>query len=198
MAWSGQHVSALLSAVAGRQWPQATHYKVGHDVAGPNCLLCVHAGRCTHDSREPQFLGTLTHRLFVCPSLQPLHDLHMPVWLMAVVQMYLRPDYTLPSELVLFLTRGLVGHPSAWLSQPAEEATFHWDVRPVDSLVAGKLYVDGSQRDSEAAFCGCCARRGWAFTAVHEGEVVASAHGLPPGKITSIPGTKTWALLQAV
>ena len=71
-------------------------------------------------------------------------------------------------------------------------------MQPADGYVTGKLYVDGSQRDAEARFYGCCARRGWAFTAVDQGKVVASAHGLPPAWIKSIPGTETWALLQAV
>ena len=129
-AWTGQHVGALLSAMSDRQWPQSRHYRVGHDVAGPNCLLCVHAGRCTHDSRDPRFLGSLTHRLFVCPSLQPLRDELMPRWLRDVVQTHLRPDCTLPPELVPLLTRCLVGHPSTWLPRPTEEATFHWHVSP--------------------------------------------------------------------
>ena len=197
-AWTGQHASALLSAIADRQWTQARHYRAGHCVEGPNCLLCVRAGRCTQESRDPRFTGTLTHRLFVCPSLEPEREKHMPAWLRDIVRTHMRPDYTLPSELVVFLTRGLVGHPRAWLPRPAEAGTFHWQVQPADGYVTGKLYVDGSQRDAEARFYGCCARRGWAFTAVDQGKVVASAHGLPPAWIKSIPGTETWALLQAV
>ena len=76
------------------------------------------------------------------------------------MQTHLQPDNTLPPELVMFLTTGMVGHPSAWLPEPSEQATFHWDVRPPDGFVTGKLYMDGSQRDSEAAFCGCCACQG--------------------------------------
>ena len=196
--WTPQHSGALLSAMTDRQWPQARHYKVGHDVEGPNCLLCVHAGRCTQETRDPRFVGTLTHRLYCCPSLQPLRDKHMPVWLRRVVHSHLRSDQSLPSELIPFLTRGLVCHPSAWLPQPAEMDSFHWQVQPADGFVAGKVYVDGSQRDAEPRFFGCCSRRGWAFTAVDGGVVVASAYGLPPAWIRSIPGAETWALLQAM
>ena len=122
----------------------------------------------------------------------------MPSWLKGLVQEHLRPDSTLPTELVPFLTRGLIGHPSAWLPQARAEATFQWAVEPADGYVTGKLYVDGSQLDSEAKFCGCCSRRGWGFTAIDDGKVVAAAYGRPPGMIKTIPGTETWVLLQAM
>ena len=116
---------------------------------------------------------------------------HRPVWT------HLRPDFTLPPELLPFLIRGLVAHPKTWLPEPSKEATFHWQVRPADGPVTGKVYVDGSQQDSTVQFAGCCARRGWSLVAVDQGNVVASAYGLPPGWISSIPATETWALLQA-
>ena len=197
-SWTGQHAGALLSAITNRQWSQAKHFKVGQGVDGPNCLLCVHSGRCTHETRDPAFTGTLTHRLFLCPSLESVRDKHMPTWLRTVVRTHLRTDQTLPPELLLFLTRALVGHPCTWLPRPAEEGTFNWHVQPADGYITGKLYVDGSERDAEARFHKCCARRGWAFTAVDQGEVVASASGLPPDWVRSIPGTETWALLQAM
>ena len=109
--WTRQHAGALRSAMADRQWTQVRHHKVGHDVEGPNWLLCVNAGRCTQSSRDPRFLGTLVHRIFTCPSLEPLRNKHMPEWLRQLVHSHLRDDYTLPPELVLFLTRALVSHP---------------------------------------------------------------------------------------
>ena len=116
--WTRQHADALKSAMADRQWTQARHYKVGHDVEGPNCLLCVAAGRCTQDSRDSRYAGTAVHRVYTCPSLEPLCNKYMPQWLRDLVRTHLREDHTLPPELVLFLTRALVCHPKAWLPQP--------------------------------------------------------------------------------
>ena len=79
----------------------------------------------------------------------------------------------------------------------SQKATFVWKIQPPEGLVTGKVYMDGSQRNSEPKFAGCCSRRGWAFTAVNQGDVVAAAYGRPPAWITSIPGTETWAMLQA-
>lgn len=57
--------------------------------------------------------------------------------------------------------------------------------------------MDGSQLDAVPKYAGCCSRQGWAFTEVRQGDVVAAAYGRPPAWISSIPGTETWAMLQA-
>ena len=90
----------------------------------------------------------------------------------------------------------LVVPPSAPLTKPAPEATFHWHVRPSDRLLLARFYSDGSALDGPAYELSRC---GWAFVAVDErGRTVAAAYGATPPWIRDIGGAEGWAILQAV
>ena len=70
-------------------------------------------------------------------------------------------------------------------------------LRPPGDVLEGTIYTDGSMRDAEPKLGGCCARLGWALVAVKGGRVIASARGLPPAWVDSVPAAEAWALLQA-
>ncbi len=92
-------------------------------------------------------------------------------------------------------SRALVPSVDHLVPLPAPEATFSWIVRPAGGTVRGRFYTYGSRLDRPTALL---ARNGWAFVAVDvQGQVLASAHGLPPPWIVDIPGAEAWALLQA-
>lgn len=79
---------------------------------------------------------------------------------------------------------------------PSRCATFHWKVKPSEPLVSGRFYVDGSALDGPVAEL---TTTGWAVVVLNDdGEVIASAFGLPPPWVTDIGGAEGWALLQAV
>jgi len=91
--------------------------------------------------------------------------------------------------------RGLLPSIAHTVPPPAEEATFHWSVRPPGGMFLGRVYSDGSRLDGPTSLL---ARNGWAFVVLNDDdETVASASGLPPAWVDNIPGTEAWALSQA-
>jgi len=78
---------------------------------------------------------------------------------------------------------------------PAQQASFHWVLRPPGGTVCAKFYTDGSRLDGPSALL---ARHGWSFVAMDRGgAVVAVARGVPPPWVDDIPGAEAWAVLQA-
>ena len=144
--------------------------------------------------------GTLFHRLWTCPVLEPERRKHVPGWLRAEVRQAIQPDGTMAAADLLLFTRALAPSLEAELDPEPTEESFEWVVPPTDSDggVIGKFYVDGSMLDADWRLAGCCARRGWAFAAVDSlGEVVASARGRPPAWTGGINGAELWGLLMA-
>jgi len=81
------------------------------------------------------------------------------------------------------------------MRKKAQHATFHWVVKPEDGIIQGTIYTDGSALDGPSPGLMRC---GLAFVAVDsEGNITASAYGLPPPWIDDIGGAEAWALLQA-
>lgn len=104
-----------------------------------------------------------------------------------------------PRDLLLY-TRALMVSPEAFVKPAPRAETFQWVKQPRDQgePLIGKFYVDGSMLDADWKLAGCCARRGWAFAVVdHEGNILASAHGRPPGWTGGIHGAELWSLLMA-
>ena len=79
--------------------------------------------------------------------------------------------------------------------KPSKEASFHWAVCLVDGFISGTVYTDGSQLDGPTPLLRRC---GWVFVAIDEdGEIIASAYGVPPEWIYNIAGSEAWALHEA-
>ena len=75
-----------------------------------------------------------------------------------------------------------------------KEATFKWVIEPLDGMLEGTAYSDGSFLDGPIPEV---ARGGWSFAVLNgEGTVVASAYGVPPPWIKDIGGAEAWAVLQ--
>ena len=93
-------------------------------VASRNCQLCVRFGLCEPDSVDRRYAGTLLHRLWTCPVLEPKRRQCVPAWLYAEVQRAIRPDGTMaPADLLLY-TRALAPAPEAALQPAPADETF--------------------------------------------------------------------------
>jgi len=107
--WNQQHVGALCSAVANRQWPQARLAEA--NLATPStsraCRLCVAHGLCDRDTSDRRFAGTLVHRLWTCQVIETQRQVLVPNYLRSIVLNLLRDDGTLPPSHVLLYTRAL-------------------------------------------------------------------------------------------
>ena len=78
---------------------------------------------------------------------------------------------------------------------PAKAASFHWKVKPLDGIIAGRIYTDGSALDGPTYEMMRC---GWSFVVLDDDDaIIASAYGVTPPWIRDIGGAEGWALLQA-
>ena len=133
--------------------------------------------------------GTIRHRLYRCPRLEPLRKKRCPP------EMVKRELSSPVADTDLALERGLFPVPFMRVPPPGSEETFHWQVRPEGDMVSGTFYSDGSLLDGPSKLLGRC---GWAFVALDSnGFVVAAAYGITPPWISCIPGAESWAALQA-
>ena len=193
--WTSDLRGALRSAVLGRQWPQSRCFAAGY--ADHNrCCLCVEAAlahhgvscidELPHEVIDGLPIGNLVHRVWSCPAHREARSQYAPDDVR-----FRQPS----SGNTAAYTRALVPSLDHEVPPPASEATFSWIVRPEYGTICACFYTDGSRLDGPSALL---ARNGWAFVAIDEhGEIVASAHGVPPPWIDDIPGTEAWALLQA-
>ena len=200
-AWNHKHIGSLSSAVCNRQWPQARLDTAGMapQRGAKACRLCVAHNLCEWDSQDSKFLGTLTHRLWTCPVLEPKRRECVPGYLLRKVSRLLRPDDTLPPSEVLLYTRALHRSIEPLIRKAPCEATFEWHVKPHASGVPpGRVYADGSRLFAEHKYCDLVYRQGWAFAVISdEGIVVASASGNTPWWAVGIHAAELWALLNA-
>ena len=195
--WTADLRGALRSAVTNRQWSQSRKHSAGL-VAEPYCCLCSR-GTAASDysaggtsSRAPA-VGSLIHRSVQCPCHQILRQTSAPREVSDC-----SADLSKVGDRWLWFTRALQPTRAYEVPAPSPEATFQWVVRPPDGTIstAWTVYTDGSLLDGPTPLLGRC---GWAFVALDAAGVVrASAHGVPPGWITTIFGAETWAILQAV
>ena len=201
--WNHEHVGALCSAICDRQWCQSRLVSAGLEAEANKghkaCRLCVAAGLCESDSIDPKFVGTLVHRYWVCPVLEPARCVRVPAYLRRKVNALLRRDSTLPPEQVLLYTRALHKSIEPSIAQPPREETFGWIVPPPPGGVAhGRVYADGSRLFAEHKYCGLVARQGWAFAIYDdEAKLIAAASGLTPWWASGIYAAELWALLNA-
>ncbi len=193
--WTAEHRGALRSAVLGRQWPQTRCFAAGFSQHN-RCCLCLEAAIAEHrvagiedldaDVLAAVPVGSLLHRVAHCPAHRAARSLYAPL------------EVRCPQSAewdVAACTRALVPSIAHVVPSPSAQESFSWIVRPPHGTARARFYTDGSRLDGPTALL---ARNGWAFVAIdNDGEVVASARGVPPPWIVDIPGTEAWALLQA-
>ena len=93
------------------------------------------------------------------------------------------------------LDRGLLKSLEHIVPARAAAESFHWVIEPVEGVVFGVVYTDGSQLDGPSELL---RRVGWSFVAVDRyGKPNASAYGTPPPWLTTTGGAEAWALFQA-
>ena len=198
--WTPEHIGALCSSIANRQWTQARLVRAGlappHNVA---CRLCVAHGLCDAECRDDKFRGTLVHRLWTCPVTEPQRVQHVEPLLLQRVKSLIRADYTLPPAVVLLYTRALHRSLEPKLPSAPRESSFHWDIPPPPGgILVGRAYADGSRLYAEHKYCGLVARQGWAFTILNDqGRVIAAASGVTPWWVQGIYAAELYALLNA-
>ena len=217
--WNGDFRAALKSALCGRQWTQQRCWAAGWDMHHSKCLFCAHQclpvpplvpssvrgkeggalpaePQSTDVMTQPTAaqivtapLGTIRHRIYRCPHLEPLRAKLAP-------KEMVEKELTFPvADTDLALERALFPVPFDDIPKRASQASFHWVLRPPDGLAMGKFYTDGSLLDGPSKLLGRC---GWSFVALsREGFVVAAAYGVTPLWITCCPGAESWAALQA-
>ena len=192
--WGPQQRAALRSAVTNRQWPQVRFAAAGFSSSN-ECQFCAADAQACALPVTPSPPGTLTHRLWsVCPTIKEALDEWVPRQLAAEAAMLLRDG---PLDAAHW-SRGLVPLPLEKVPPPPADETFVWTVQPSDGVLAGTVYTDGSLIDGAPNHCGVCGRLDWAFVAVNgEGEITASAHGVPPSWVTTIFGAELWTLQMA-
>ena len=198
--WGAPQRSALRSALANRQWPQARLFAAGL-ADTPHCRLCLAAA--THGAARAAVVldpsevphGTLAHRIWTCAWMSPLRDQLAPRAFVQEAHACLAAG-TLDTAMWL---RGLVPCPVSAVPSPPAEATFVWVLRPPDDAFSGIVYTDGSLLDGPAYCGGLCCRLGWAFVVLDSaGAIIAAARGVPPPWVSTIHGAELWALQMAV
>ena len=195
--WSYAHAGALRSAVTNRQWTQVRVCRAAFS-KDRCCQLCVAYGLVEAGSSDPKFLGTLTHRLWVCPVLQAFRDANCPGWILSLVNAELSSSFSLPTDKLLLFTRALHKSVEPRLASRPSQETFNWIVPPdTDGVPYGRVYADGSRLFAEHKYFNLLARHGWAFAIVDQnGKIAACASGTTPPWINGIYGAELWALLQ--
>ena len=145
--------------------------------------------------------GTLGHRLYACPVLEPDRARLASGQVLACVNELSQQAGGSPGEGIdsAQWLRGLFPKPVELVPPKPRDDSFHWEVRPEGGLCSeGTVYTDGPLIDAEAVYHGLCGRLGWAFVVLApDGSVVAAAFGRPPWWVDSIHGAELWALAMA-
>ena len=138
-------------------------------------------------------------RAHTCPALAEFRAEHMPAAIRERLAGSWTVEATLTAEGQLWFTRGLRRSPFAVVPGRPREETFQWVRQPPAGMQQGTVYTDGSLLDNEGWAEGWTVALGWSFVVVDAaGEVVASAHGCPPGWVTTIYGAELWAVQMVV
>ena len=114
-------------------------------------------------------IGTMAHRNYACPALEPERIAHAPEQMRQMAARF--------AEGNLAFERAI--HPPCTTSPlpPAKVATFTWHVAPPGGFFFGRVYSDGSRPDGPTPLL---ARNGWAFVVSNDDdEIIASASGIP-------------------
>jgi hypothetical protein len=208
-AWTAAHRGGLRSAVLNRQWPQARLFRAGL-AAHNGCHLCELANSCSSTEQsgaQPLVLapgptpeGTLLHRIARCQSLEPARLAHVP--LLHLEELRRAADSAVAGEVVngAWLTRALSPSLASLVPPPPARSSFAWERAVPDDvdLAQCTVYTDGSMHDGPPKFDSLCARLGWSMVLVgDDGLIIASAHGVPPPFVRSVPAAEAWALAEA-
>ena len=213
LEWNSTLRSGLGSALAGRQFPQTRCFAAGWSTHN-KCNACLQTiveetetsyqrqsriellesegkdAKCLVTATQQQIdaapVGNLHHRTWTCRHLEPDRSKY------ASSSDRSRTRLGWGSGLASW-ERGLMPKPPPPPAPPAEEATFHWHVKPDDDLVRATFYLDGSALDGPSEDLRRC---GWSFVAIDDdGTIVAAAYGATPPWILDIGGAEGWALL---
>ena len=170
-----KHASALLSATAGGQWPQARKASVPRwNIDDKNCQLC-HAAT-----------GTLEHRR-CCPFVKPTGG-----WAPIPEKAQMAADCIGEDRLRLLRTTGLLA-----IKLPASPSrqhnTLQWGLQPDGNHHEGVTwYVDGSQMHPRRREMSTL---GFGVAAVSSsGDLLAWGWGVPPKWCDSASAAEAWAL----
>ena len=148
VSWNESCRSSLASAVAGRQWPQQRLYKAGLATHG-KCMACIREkmssqGMSAEDAMASAPLGTTYHRLWQCPSMENVRQLHAPA-IMLEEAMAGEGNGSLAFEKAVFHV------PNVECLVPPAEGAFEWHICPADGLIPSHstIYTDGSTLEGE-------------------------------------------------
>jgi hypothetical protein len=212
-AWTPAHRGGLRSAVLNRQWPQVRLFRAGL-AATPGCNFCelanIGADRIQQSRAAaggvpvlevlPVPDGTLLHRIARCPTLEAERMRRLP--LLQLEALRHAHDVSQGGALVdlAWLTRALSPSLARSVPPPPARSSFVWVLHAPDEYDASHctIYTDGSMIDGPPKYDGLCARLGWAFVLVSAaGVIVASANGVPPPFVRTVPAAEAWALAEA-
>lgn len=191
--WNPTLKSGLTSTLAGRQFPQVRCFAAGWAVHSKR-LACLHdivakdeseQQRASRDRKKDDLVqaaataaqiaeapvGDLFHRAWSCKRLDPTRD----KFASGEDRARAREGWGRGKAA---WERALIPLPPPPPRPPAEEATFHWKVRPGEDFISATFYVYGSALNGP---CGELMRCGWSFVAVDgDGNALASAYGATP------------------
>ena len=173
--FSRKHASALLSASAGGQWPQAKKAAVKKwGITDDLCQLC----------REAK--GTLEHRL-VCRCNTPVGG-----WSQRPAAADLAAHTIGEARLKVLRTTGLLALKVPGLGSRRYD-TFQWGLEPSDDLPCDVTwFIDGSRLNPRRKLLATC---GFAVAAVaRNGDLCAWGWGVPPKWCDSAAAAEAWAL----
>ncbi|CAK0807698.1 unnamed protein product, partial [Prorocentrum cordatum] len=150
--------AAFVSYLSNAHWPQQRLCRSG-ERNHSRCCLCGAAR------------GTLWHRLFECPALEPVRRDSVSTRLLRCA----RRVRALGGEAAEDFARGWPPAPFPRLGPRSDAMEVYWINRPADSRLTGRLFLDGSAL--EPAF-GALRRAGWAIVQTDaDGNLIAAAFG---------------------
>ena len=175
--WQANYKPHLLSAMAGKQWPQAkvASVKGAQWVQDSLCKLC----RSTP--------GTLEHRHH-CPATSPhAHADPMPTHVTSPAA------YCSSAEKTLWQTRG-IGATRVFIPPRQTEATINWlrTLRPDAEEAKLTWYVDASLIDGKLP--GACRLGAAAVATDDRGHLMAAVSAVPPAFVRTIGEAEAWAV----
>ena len=101
-----------------------------------------------HEAATPEMIqaapvGTLKHRNYLCPALEPERIKHAPPGMRYKARLNAHSD--------LAMERALMPAISHIVPPPSKAATFQWALEPPGGVIYGRIYTDGSRLDGPLA-----------------------------------------------
>ena len=177
-SWNPEALPHLLSAMAGRQWPQArvAANKAANWASDDTCRLCNAAS------------GTLQHRSH-CPAIsQQARCVKPPDSLCATEAEYNE------AQIRSWTTRG-IGAVRIFTPAQKQSGTIQWLKHLAPDVLPESVawYTDASLVDADTP---AAARFGTAAVAINRtnGHLEAAAYGIPPASVSCISSAEIWAI----